>query len=97
MAVKDVVNYYAQVESQYHEMLEDVKDYEQAFNTGEITEEKYEEALKLVDSIKANYERLSYIMFLLTKRKKYKKRTLTENVEISENAELLRELKRKDK
>lgn len=97
MAVRDVINYYAQVESQYQEMLADVKDYEQAFNTGEISEEKYEQALQLVDGIKSNYERLSYIMFLLTKRKKYAKRSLTKDVELTENAEYLQKLKREEK
>ena len=97
MAVRDVINYYAQVEAQYQEMLADVKDYEQAFNTGEISEEKYEQALQLVDGIKSNYERLSYIMFLLTKRKKYAKRSLTKDVELTENAEYLQKLKREEK
>ena len=83
MAVRDVINYYAQVEAQYQEMLADVKDYEQA--------------LQLVDGIKSNYERLSYIMFLLTKRKKYAKRSLTKDVELTENAEYLQKLKREEK
>ena len=96
MAVKDVVNQYSQIEAQYHEMLEDVKDYEKAFNAGEITEEQYEQALKLVDGIKTNYERWSYVMYLLTKKKKYTKRCKVENVDAEENKEALAQLNRKE-
>lgn len=93
MAVRDVIKEYTQIESQYQEMLADVKDYEQAFNEGKMTEEQYEQALQIVDGLKVNYERWSYFMFILTKRKKYAKRSTGENTDAKENAEYLRKLK----
>ena len=96
MAVRDVVEYYNKVEEQYGELLEDIKDYEKALASNEITEEQYNQALGMIDAIKANYERLSYVMFLLKKRKKYLRKAKVEAAEIAENSEALNGLRRKD-
>lgn len=108
MARRDVLIYYTQVENQYLEMLADIKDYEAAHKSGEITDEKYNELTNMIEALKANYERLSYIMFLLnapardSKKAKYYKQNkkvvgaLTNSSEekiINENADILKNLK----
>ena len=65
MARKDVLIYFKQVEDQYLEMLEDVKDYDKDHAHGEISDEKYDELMGLIDRVKDNYERIAYIVFLL--------------------------------
>lgn len=65
MARRDVLIYFKQVEDQYLEMLADVKDYEKDHEAGYISDEKYNELLAQIDIVKVNYERISYIVFLL--------------------------------
>jgi len=88
MAVKDFIAYYKEEEAQYNEMLGDAADLEDAFRSGRIDEEKYDSAMKYVEAIKANHERLSYVMFLLTKRKKYERKCV-KRAEVGDNAGLL--------
>ena len=79
MARRDVLIYFKQVEDQYLEMLADVKDYEKDHEAGYISDEKYNELLAQIDIVKVNYERISYIVFLLnapardSKKSKYMK------------------------
>lgn len=98
MAVKDFEDYYNQEELQYLEMLEEAKDLEDAYRAGEISEESYEQAIKNIEVVKINHQRLSYVMFLLKKRKKYTKKYSVAKEELSENASAISELKsiRKD-
>lgn len=77
MAIKDVKIYYYNVLSQYLEMKADLKDFEQALADGHITEDKLEEVRQDVAQIKDNYDRLSFILYLLampnrkSKKEKY--------------------------
>lgn len=77
MARRDVLIYFKQVENQYLEMLEDVKDYDKDHANGELSDEKYNELMAQIDIVKVNYERIAYIIFLLnapardTKKSKY--------------------------
>ena len=93
MAVKDFIAYYNEEEAQYKEMLEDAKDLEEAYRSGHLSEEHYEDAIKYIEDIRANHERLSYVMFLLTKRKKYSKKAVIK-AETTENVESLNNLKK---
>ena len=108
MARKDVLIYFSQVENQYLEMRQDVKDYEEAYKKGEISEETYTQAMESVEIIKQNYERLAYIVFLLNapnrdkKKEKYKKANkklvgalsnCSDYAIFNENADALRKLK----
>ena len=75
MAVKDVRAYYEQVTNQYVEMKRVLKELET------VPELKASEAYKNIDSIKAqvaklqeNYNRLSYIIFLLNEPTKKEKK-----------------------
>ena len=65
MARRDVLIYFKQVENQYLEMLEDVKDYDKDHANGELSDEKYNELMAQIDIVKVNYERIAYIVFLL--------------------------------
>ena len=65
MAVKDVKNYYYTMLNQYLEMKADLADFEQAFADGFITEEQLEAVKEDIAKIEANYDRLTYIMYLL--------------------------------
>lgn len=65
MAVKDVKQYYYAMQAQYLEMKADLADFEQALKDGFITEDQLKAAKEDVFVIEANYNRLSYIMYLL--------------------------------
>lgn len=65
MSVKHVKKYYEEIRSQYNEMLENLKDAEQEL-ADQIVDLDYVERLKtIIKPIKDNYERWSYMMFLL--------------------------------
>ena len=65
MAVKDVKEYYYKMLAQYLEMKNDLADFEEALKNGFITEEKLAEVKDTVNSLELNYDRLTYIMYLL--------------------------------
>jgi hypothetical protein len=82
MAIRDVKEYYFKMLNQYLEMKTDLADFEQALKDGFITEEQMQGAFDEVNKVQQNYERLSYIMYLLnlpkrkSKQKKYKANTV---------------------
>lgn len=53
------------MQAQYLEMKTDLADFEEAVKNGFITEEQLEDARAEVSKIENNYDRLSYIMYLL--------------------------------
>ena len=65
MSVKHVNEYYRQISDQYQEMLDNIKDFEQEVSSGIIEPERLERLKDQVAPIKENYERWSYMMFLL--------------------------------
>jgi hypothetical protein len=65
MAIKDVKQYYYMIQAQYLEMKADLEDFEKALQEGFITEDKLEAVKDEVYKIETNYNRLSYIMYLL--------------------------------
>ena len=65
MAVKDVKEYYYTMQAQFLELKDDLTDFEDAFKDGYITEDKLEAVKNELSIVEANYERLSYIMYLL--------------------------------
>ena len=73
MSVKHVKKYYEEIRSQYNEMLENLKDAEQEL-ADQIVDLDYVERLKtIIKPIKDNYERWSYMMFLLTQPERKQK------------------------
>ena len=79
MAVRDVREYYYTMQAQLLEMKADLADFEEALKNGYITEDKMQVALEEVAALQLNYDRLTYIMYLLemparkTKKAKYNK------------------------
>lgn len=74
MSVKHVKDYYLKIEDMYIELLEDLKEMEEDFKKGECTEEELNNLLKPVNSIKDNYQRLAYVMYLLAQPNRDKKK-----------------------
>ena len=79
MSVKHVNKYYKQICEQYQEMIDDIKDFEKEVEQGLVEPERVERLRNQVAPIKQNYERWTYMMFLLhqpnrkEKIKKYQK------------------------
>lgn len=76
MAVKDVKEYYDKVCDQYVEMLDNLKEMQEAYELGNISQEQFENLKKIIEPLKSNYERISWIMYLLNipqRKKKVKK------------------------
>lgn len=79
MAVKDVRDYYFTMQAQILEMKADLADFEEALRNGFITEDKMQAAIDEVAALQLNYDRLTYIMYLLempnrkSKKAKYNK------------------------
>ena len=67
MARRDVVSYYLEVENQYFEMLDNLKDFKEMADENVISQEDYLKAVEEVEVLKTNYERIGYIIFLLNK------------------------------
>lgn len=65
MAIKDVKHYYYTMQAQYLEMKTDLADFEQALTDGFITDDQLQAARDEVTRLENNYDRLSYIMYLL--------------------------------
>ena len=65
MAVKHIEDYYNQISNQYKEMIQDIKDLELEAEQGLVEPERIARLQEQVAPIKQNYERWSYMMFLL--------------------------------
>ena len=80
MAVKHVKEYYEKVCKQYIEMRDNLKEMEELLADDIISPERIENLKKITEPIKENYERWSYLMYLLhlpqrkEKLKSYEKR-----------------------
>lgn len=73
MGVKHVKDYYDQIGNDYHEMIQTLKDMEEECNNGLVSPERVEQLKKMLEPIKTNYARISYIMFLLNMPNKKEK------------------------
>jgi len=92
MAVKDVREYYYKMQAQKLEMEADLADFEEALKNGFITEDQVQVARDELFPFQVNYDRLTYIMYLLelpnrdSKKAKHNK----------QNKKLLEELKNRN-
>lgn len=87
MAKRHLIQYYIELESNYSQMLEDINDLEKSYKNGNMNYDRYSQLRDAltpdVEALKEEYERLSYIMFLLNipnrvkKEDKYKKENQT--------------------
>ena len=57
--------YYFKMLAQYLEMKNDLADFEEALKNGFITEDQMQAAIEEVNALQLNYDRLTYIMYLL--------------------------------
>ena len=73
MSVKHVKQYYEQICDQYKEMLENIKDSEQDAMNNIVDVDYVENLKKIIQPIKENYERWSYMMFLLNQPERKQK------------------------
>ena len=82
MSIKAVKKAYKQICEQYHEMVQDIKDFEKEAAEGLVEPERVDRLKDQIAPIKQNYERWAYIMYLLnqpnrkSKHKNYEKRNL---------------------
>lgn len=65
MAIRDFKEYFYQVQAQYVEMKDDLKDFDQALQDGHITQDQLNGVLEDVRALEQNYTRLAYVMYLL--------------------------------
>ena len=75
MSVKHVKKYYDEICEQYKEMLENIKDAEQDAMNDMVDMDYVENLKKVIQPIKDNYERWSYLMFLLNQPERKEKIT----------------------
>lgn len=79
MSVKHIQKYYSEICNQYHAMIEELHDFEKEAETGLFEPERLDMIKQSIQPLKDNYERWSYMMFLLhqpnkkEKQKKYQK------------------------
>ena len=67
MAVRHVREYFDIVANQYVEMIDAYRDLEKECQEGLVEPERLDNMKVLLDPIKENYMRISYIMYLLNK------------------------------
>jgi len=74
MARSHIIRYYLEVEHQYLEMLDTLTELKELVKEGKVSIEAYEQEVAGVEKLKENYERISYIMFLLNQPKRASKK-----------------------
>lgn len=87
MSKKAVDKYFEEICEQYHEMLEDIRDLEKECSNGIVEPERIERLKSQIEPLKQNYERWSYMMFLLNQpeRKSKVKRYQAQNKKLIQN------------
>ena len=65
MAKKHIYKYHTHMQNQYQEMLDKVNTLKDIFTKNHIDERQYFDILNQIDKLKGNYERTSYIIYLL--------------------------------
>lgn len=87
MAKKDVDKYFNQICEDYRDLLNTLKDMETEVSKGLLDPDKLVQMKEYIEPIKINWQRISYIMFLLNKPTKNKKQERYNN----QNKKLLKE------
>ena len=73
MSVKHVIKYYNEVCDQYKDMLNEIKEFEQEAEKGLIEPERLDKIKETIQPLMNNYQRISYIIFLLNQPNKKEK------------------------
>ena len=84
MSKKDVDRYYNVITEQYNEMVKDIQDFEEEVKNGLVEPERVERLKEQIEPIKQNWERWTYMMFLLNQpqRKSKKQKYSTINAKV---------------
>ena len=90
MAVADVKAYFKKVEKQYRELKDNMKDFDEAFAKGYITEDRLTEVKKWCNVVETNYERLAYIMHLLAIPNKHGKKLTKADEKLRQSLSMLK-------
>lgn len=108
MSVKHVEQYYQQICDQYKELLENIKDAEADLQENLVSPEYIDNLKQTIEPFKLNYNRWTYMMYLLRmpqkkeKQKRYEKqnKSLLKNAEkndvksvLTENSEVIKNIK----
>lgn len=73
MALRHVNQYFLEIENQYFEMLDDLKELKELYAEHKIDDITYNQVSDEVTVLKQNYERIAYILFLLKQPNKKNK------------------------
>ena len=65
MSKKAVEKYYNEITDQYHEMIENLKDMEEEVKNELVAPERLDNLKAMIAPLKDNWERWTYMMFLL--------------------------------
>jgi len=79
MPAREVKRYYYAILNQYLEMKESLKDFNEAFEKGYFTEDQLENVKADIARLEENYNRVSYIMYLLEMPNRKEKQTKYKN------------------
>lgn len=106
MSKIDVNLYFLEIQNEYFEMLDNLKEFKELASEGKVSQEEYDQMLRQVDLVRSNYERIAYIIMLLNKPRKkekaeydiYKKwynelQGASKQAVLDENADVLHDLK----
>lgn len=80
MAKSHLIKYYLEVEYQYLEMLDTLKELKELVKEGKVSDETYTQEEANVIKLKENYERMAYIMFLLNQPQRKSKKLDSETL-----------------
>lgn len=87
MAYRDVIKFRDDLYAQLQEMEENINELAELSRTGMVSPETFENAKVYTDRIKDNYEKVSWVLFLLNKPKRKNKESRYTN----QSKKLLRE------
>lgn len=93
MSKRHVDEYFNTIADQYHEMLQALHEIEEECSKGLMDPDRLEQIKTLIEPLKENYMRISYIMFLLNKPNREKKMKKYEE----QNKRLLSKIPKEDR
>lgn len=79
MSKKDVDIYFNQICKDYHDLIDTLHDMEEEANKGLLDPDKLIQIKSYIEPIKINWQRISYIMYLLNKPAKKSKQNRYQN------------------
>jgi Mg2+ and Co2+ transporter CorA len=79
MSKKAVEKYYNEITDQYHEMIENLKDLEEEVKNELVEPERVENLKSMIAPLKDNWERWTYMMFLLNEPQRKSKKAKYRN------------------